>query len=76
MHVHHVDYDKQVCCNDKQPRFVTLCGSHHSMTNTNRTMWQYIFNTIIDNVYDGKSYYTLNEYIQFECVGETNEKKS
>lgn len=72
MHVHHVDYDKQACCDDRTPRFVVLCSRHHSMTNHNRAQWQEIFAYIIDNFFNGKTYYTLEEYIHIceDDVGE------
>lgn len=39
-HVHHVNYDKMVCCNDTKPLFVPLCRSCHSKTsNGDREKW-------------------------------------
>ena len=38
--VHHVNYDKMVCCNEIKPLFVTLCNSCHSKTNGNRNYWE------------------------------------
>lgn len=39
-HVHHVNYDKMVCCNDVKPLFVPLCRScHGKTTNGDREMW-------------------------------------
>lgn len=54
--VHHVDYDKEVCCNNKKPMFVVLCRKHHSMVNNNRNTWAYIFKYIIEELYNGYSY--------------------
>jgi hypothetical protein len=61
---HHIGYDKNVCCNDKPVRFAALCMSCHAKTTSKntRTCWEYILNRIIDEIYDGKSYYTREEY--------------
>lgn len=60
--VHHVDYNKDVCCNDRPPAFAAVCMRHNAQANFNRDRWQYIYHRIIDEVYDGKSYYTKEEY--------------
>lgn len=61
---HHIGYDKNVCCNDKPVRFAALCRSCHSKTTSKftRDYWEYILNRIIDEIYNGKSYYTRIEY--------------
>lgn len=38
--VHHVNYNKMVCCNDVKPLFVPLCRSCHSKTHGNREYWE------------------------------------
>ena len=43
LHVHHVDYNKQTCCDGSKPRFVALCDSCHSKTNHNRSYWRSFF---------------------------------
>jgi len=60
--VHHVDYDKHVCCNGNPPLFVTLCRSCHTKTNNNREHWAMFFNEFIHIQYGGKCYYTKEEY--------------
>lgn len=60
--VHHVDYDKKVCCNDRPPMFACVCQTHNAMANHSRERWRYIFHYIIDELYGGKSFYTRNEY--------------
>lgn len=59
---HHVNYDKFACCDDKIPKFATLCNSCHGKTQHNRENWELMLNKIIDEIYNGKSYYTKNEY--------------
>lgn len=58
---HHVSYDKMVCCNDMPARFAALCHRHHNITNRERDRWEAMLNRIIDEVYDGRSYYTNEE---------------
>lgn len=65
--VHHVNYDKMVCCNDVQPLFVILCHSCHSMTGTKRNNWTYYFENRLKNEYDNKCFYTLEEYKLICC---------
>lgn len=60
--VHHVDYNKQTCCDDSKPCFAALCQKCHCRTNQNRSEWEYIFHRIIDELYNGKSFYTREEY--------------
>ena len=61
--VHHVDYDKEgACCENDNPMFAALCISCHAKTNFNRDMWgEYLYDVIM-NTYDGKSYYTKEEF--------------
>jgi hypothetical protein len=54
--VHHVNFNKQTCCDDTIPLFVPLCASCHSKTNTNRDYWEKHFITMIDEQYGGKCY--------------------
>lgn len=60
--VHHVTYDKNACCNDSERLFVPLCRSCHIKTNSNRDYWTDYFRQIILDEYDGKCYYTKEEY--------------
>jgi len=59
--VHHVGYDKEVCCNDNERLFVPLCPSCHSKTNHNREEWEEYFTHMI-SIHGGKCYYTKEEY--------------
>jgi hypothetical protein len=56
LHIHHVNYDKMVCCNDIKPLFVALCRSCHMKTNFNREYWEKFFTDIINEKYGGKCY--------------------
>ena len=59
--VHHVNFDKQSCCNDTFPLFVPLCPSCHTKTNHNREYWEQYFTDMINKYYGGKCYYTKEE---------------
>lgn len=65
LHCHHITYDKNACCDGKPIHFAALCNSCHSKTNgnsENRARWEAILHRIIDEIYDGKSYYIKEEY--------------
>jgi hypothetical protein len=62
MYVHHVNYDKMVCCNDTKPLFVALCNSCHCKTNFNREHWEEKFTKRINEKYGGKCYYSDEEF--------------
>ena len=59
---HHVEYDKTACCTGMPVHFAALCRKHHATTNHNRERWESMLHRIIDEIYDGKSYYTKEEY--------------
>jgi len=61
--VHHVHFDKQVCCNDKPTMFIPLCRSCHTKTNNDPDKYIKIYEKIIIDRFNGKSYYTKEEYI-------------
>ena len=63
--VHHVGYDKGVCCNDNERLFVPLCISCHSKTNFNREVWEEYFTYLI-SIHGGKCYYTKEEYAELK----------
>lgn len=65
--VHHVNYDKYVCCNGNLPMFVSLCRSCHGKTNSKREYWANLFNEIIHIQYGGKCYFTIDEYYCDSC---------
>lgn len=54
--VHHVTYDKEVCCNTSKPLFVALCGSCHQKTNFKREYWMRMLSEYIALWFDGDSF--------------------
>jgi hypothetical protein len=62
LQVHHVEYNKQACCDGKPVHFAALCNSCHMKTNFNRERWETMLHRIIDEIYNGRSYYTKEEY--------------
>lgn len=54
--VHHVNFDKQTCCNDNKPLFVVLCASCHSKTNSNREYWEKKYTKFINEEHGGQCY--------------------
>ncbi len=60
--VHHVNYDKMICCNDVKPMFVSLCRGCHTRTNNDREYWEEFLTNEINKKYGGKSFYTIEEY--------------
>lgn len=61
--VHHVDYDKESCCNPSIPLFIPTCRSCHAKTNNNRTYWEEMLTNYIMIWFDGKSYDTVTNEI-------------
>jgi hypothetical protein len=59
---HHVEYNKQACCDGKPVHFAALCGRCHWRTNNDRFRWEAIIHRIIDEIYGGRSYYTKEEW--------------
>lgn len=60
--VHHVNYDKRVCCNDKPVRLVPLCASCHSKTNKDREYWENYIEGELKDKYNYKCFYTKKEF--------------
>ncbi|MEN6553143.1 MAG: hypothetical protein ABFC34_09705 [Methanobacterium sp.] len=60
--VHHVNYNKNACCDSSKVMFVPLCTSCHTSTNFSRGKWENYFETILREKYDYKCYYTKEEY--------------
>lgn len=56
LHVHHVNYNKDACCDNSPRLFVTLCMSCHSKTLLKREYWEAYFTMIINTKYNGKCY--------------------
>lgn len=54
--VHHVNYDKMVCCNEVRPLFVPLCRSCHSKTQKDREGWEEFFTISLEYLTDGKCF--------------------
>lgn len=70
LHCHHVEYNKQACCDGKPVHFAALCDSCHSKTNHDRVRWESMIHIIIDEVYGGRSYFTKEEYETMRATGE------
>lgn len=54
--VHHVNYEKMVCCDDIAPLFLPLCDVCHAKTNFNRDYWEYVLTEFVMVWFDGESY--------------------
>ena len=62
--VHHVHYDRGVCCNGNPEIFVPLCYYHNIKCNSNREWWVSWFESILlKEPYNGKTYFTHEEYV-------------
>ena len=62
LHIHHVHYDKKMCCNGSPKDVVALCPSCHMATNFNRSLWEKAFTDLIySDEFKGKSYLTKTE---------------
>lgn len=64
--VHHVHYDKKMCCNGSPRDCIPLCMECNSMVNFNRDMWEEYF-TVLIYAYDssGKCFLTKEEMKRF-----------
>jgi predicted nucleic acid-binding Zn ribbon protein len=62
LHVHHIVYNKQTCCDDSPKMFVPLCRSCHTKTNHNRDTYTEKFTKLITEKYNGRSYFTVEEW--------------
>jgi hypothetical protein len=69
MAVHHVNYNKEACCNNGvKPLFVTLCSDGcHVKTNHDRDYWEICFTQLINGKYNGKCYFSREEYYEQRC---------
>jgi len=67
--VHHVDYNKDSCCDNAIPLFIPLCNNCHTKTNSNRNYWRKYF---IDLIYkqdkSGKCFYSKEEMEKLKIV--------
>lgn len=59
--VHHVNYDKMVCCDNVSPLFVPICSKCHPRTNNNREYWEDIFTNMIMLEHDGECYIKVQD---------------
>jgi hypothetical protein len=59
---HHVEYNKRACCDGMPVHFATLCACCHTKTNHDRSRWEEMMHRIIDEIYNGKSYFTKEEW--------------
>jgi hypothetical protein len=62
--VHHVNFNKETCCDQSIPLFVPLCRSCHTKTQNNRPFWEYWFTEMVKRTYGGKCYFTKEEMIK------------
>lgn len=63
---HHVEYNKQACCDGEPVHFATLCKRCHNKTNNDRARWESMLHRVIDELYDGRSYFTQYEWKERE----------
>jgi hypothetical protein len=71
--VHHVIYDKMICCNDKPVKLVPLCSSCHPKTNANRKYWENLIESELDEKYNSKCYFTKKEFSIIESDNYIND---
>lgn len=67
LHVHHVHYNKKMCCDDTPRSLVTLCRSCHGKTNANREYWSSHFQKILDTEYGGRCWISREDYKSMRC---------
>jgi hypothetical protein len=60
--IHHVGYNKETCCDTSIPLFAPLCRRCHASTNNHREYWEPLLTEKILLEYDGKCYFTKEEY--------------
>lgn len=65
--IHHVHYDKKMCCNGSPQDVVPLCTSCHTKTNHNREYWEDHFTEMIyENDPTGKCFFTKEEMKEYK----------
>lgn len=64
--VHHVNYNKNACCDSSRVMLVPLCEVCHGKTNNNREYWEPYFEKILKEEYNYKCYFTKEEYDDFK----------
>jgi hypothetical protein len=62
--VHHIEYNKDGCCDGNPVHFAALCNKCHAKTSNfkDRQRWENMLHRLIDEVYGGRSYYTKEEW--------------
>lgn len=67
LHIHHVHYDKKMCCNGSPQDVVPLCQACHNKTLSDRDYWEDHF---VELLYawnpEGKCFFTKEEMIAFK----------
>ena len=71
--VHHVNYNKMVCCNDVKPLFVPLSKSCHAKSSGDREYWEEFFTVSLNYLTDGKCFLPKN-IIHKDSLKNINEK--
>lgn len=65
--IHHVWYNKKLCCDDTPRTLVALCtGCHSKTSNGDRDAWSEHFQEIIDAYYGGRCWFTREEMKQYK----------
>jgi len=64
--VHHVEYNKQACCDGLPVQFALLCNRCHGKMNSNRNRWTNMLHVILYEIYNNKSYFTQEEWISMQ----------
>ena len=60
---HHVEYNKNACCDGKLVQFAALCQTYHNKTtHGDRERWENMLHIIICEIYNNRSYYTKEEW--------------
>ena len=54
--VHHVNYDKMMCCNDVKPLFVPPCKKCHAKTLKDREGWEEFFTISLEYLTQGECF--------------------
>jgi len=65
---HHVEYNKQACCDGKPVHFAALCHRCHIRTNCDRARWEAMMHRVIDEIWNGKSYFTTEEWKEYRGI--------
>jgi len=64
LHVHHVNYRKDACCEEEVARqFIPLCSSCHPRTNHDRKKWEKKISRLIEKKFGGRCYFHQGEQL-------------